>query len=54
MRVGCASATRMETFLPTTFTPAIMPPYVGEGVDDASYMKAPYYKPTGFPQGCIA
>jgi NAD-reducing hydrogenase large subunit len=25
--------------------------YVGEGVDDASYMKAPYYKPTGFPQG---
>jgi NAD-reducing hydrogenase large subunit len=25
--------------------------YVGESVDDASYMKAPYYKPAGFPQG---
>jgi NAD-reducing hydrogenase large subunit len=25
--------------------------YVGEGVDEASYMKAPYYKPTGFPLG---
>lgn len=25
--------------------------YVGESVDKSSYMKAPYYKPTGFPQG---
>jgi len=25
--------------------------YIGEGVDEASYMKAPYYKPTGFPLG---
>lgn len=25
--------------------------YVGEGVDSSSYMKAPYYKPLGFPDG---
>jgi NAD-reducing hydrogenase large subunit len=25
--------------------------YIGESVDSSSYMKAPYYKPTGFPQG---
>lgn len=25
--------------------------YVGESVDPASYMKAPYYKPLGFPMG---
>lgn len=25
--------------------------YIGEAVDEASYMKAPYYKPTGFPLG---
>jgi len=25
--------------------------YVGESVDSASYMKAPYYKPLGFPNG---
>jgi NAD-reducing hydrogenase large subunit len=25
--------------------------YVGESVDSASYMKAPYYKPLGFPYG---
>lgn len=25
--------------------------YVGESVDSASYMKAPYYKPLGFPTG---
>jgi NAD-reducing hydrogenase large subunit len=25
--------------------------YIGEGVDESSYMKAPYYKPTGYPLG---
>lgn len=25
--------------------------YIGEGVDASSYMKAPYYKPLGFPDG---
>lgn len=25
--------------------------YIGEAVDDSSYMKMPYYKPTGFPLG---
>ncbi|MGA2651344.1 MAG: Ni/Fe hydrogenase subunit alpha [Terracidiphilus sp.] len=25
--------------------------YIGEGVDSSSYMKAPYYKPLGFPDG---
>jgi NAD-reducing hydrogenase large subunit len=25
--------------------------YIGESVDASSYMKAPYYKPTGFPHG---
>jgi NAD-reducing hydrogenase large subunit len=25
--------------------------YIGEGVDSSSYMKAPYYKPLGFPGG---
>jgi NAD-reducing hydrogenase large subunit len=25
--------------------------YIGEGVDSSSYMKAPYYKPTGYPLG---
>lgn len=25
--------------------------YVGEGVDSSSYMKAPYYKPMGYPYG---
>jgi NAD-reducing hydrogenase large subunit len=25
--------------------------YIGESVDGSSYMKAPYYKPLGFPQG---
>jgi len=25
--------------------------YIGEAVDESSYMKAPYYKPTGYPLG---
>ena len=25
--------------------------YIGEGVDSSSFMKAPYYKPLGFPDG---
>jgi NAD-reducing hydrogenase large subunit len=32
--------------------PANYKEYIGEAVDPASYLKSPYYRPLGYPEGC--
>ena len=46
-----ASWTRPATSSPTGLDPADYQDYIGEAVEPDSYLKFPYYKPMGYPDG---
>jgi coenzyme F420-reducing hydrogenase alpha subunit len=43
--------TQLENIVADNIHPRDYQDYIGEGVDSSSFMKAPYYKPLGFPDG---
>ncbi len=48
---SCASSTATATSSPISFDPRRYCEFIGEAVEPWSYLKSPYYKPLGYPEG---